>query len=80
MNCKKCGNPKKDDQYEYCWDCAQALKQAKQSNNEALVDELSHINNNVYFIRRALAVIIRESYGIEIHWESSKKDFVEGKI
>lgn len=78
-NCEGCGIELHNDKYKYCWDCSQQIKQKKQASGEAITDELSHINNNLYFIRRALSALLRETHGIEIVWNKTKKDFEEVK-
>lgn len=73
--CQECGVSIADN-YKYCIDCNNKLKQ---SGNEEIVRALGAINNNLYAIRRQQEVMLRESYKTKIVWSKSKKDFTEVK-
>lgn len=73
-----------EDKYEMCFMCLKKKKQeeSKQSGSE-IVSELGKINNNLYYLRRALGIILRDKHEIELKWEKvddEKSDFVEKEL
>lgn len=58
------------DQYIYCAECAVKEKKekevSKEQNNKDIIAELSKINNNLYFLRTAFAILLKKEYKTEI--------------
>ena len=79
-NCKKCGI-EINDKYEFCFKCSQGLK--KESNekpeNSELLKALGQINNNLFYLRTALAVILKKDYKTVLEWSKEEKNFKEKK-
>jgi len=73
-NCKQCGI-EVSGKYEYCFECNKKQQDSKAKSGEAIVDGLSKINNNLYFIRTALAVVLKQNHNCEVVWNKDKKDF-----
>ena len=86
MDLKKCLECGVDiaDNYVYCAKCAKEIKedkkQAQKTESPQDTTELSKINNNLYFIRTALAVMLKQNYKIEIVWSKEKKAFIERRV
>ena len=77
--CEKCGT-EIDNQYKYCLKCLNDIKAAnKDVSNKELITALGQINNNLYYLRRATALLLKDKYKTEIVWDKTKKDFVEKK-
>lgn len=61
-----------DERYSVCSDCHQKSK-VKQFKSEV---SLSHLNNNLYAIRKLLELQVKEKYELILEWDKNKKDFV----
>ena len=72
--CTECGTIV-EDKYKYCLDCLKKIKEGNQ--NADTVSELGKLNNNLYYLRRGLAIILREKYNKKVDWNKAKKDFEE---
>jgi hypothetical protein len=78
--CEVCGK-EIDSKYKFCIACSQKLKEEKTdrgfSDSGEVVKAIQQVNNNLYFIRTALAFVIKKKYRTEIIWDSESKTFKE---
>lgn len=77
--CEDCGVAIQD-QYIVCAPCSTKRKQNRTPENDPLLKAIGAVNNNLYFLRRALEIQLRETFKTSIVWDKTKKDFVEKKL
>ena len=73
-----------EDKYEQCFNCMKKKRQEESSKSQSeIVTELGKLNNNLYYLRRAWGIILRDGHKKELKWEevsSGKSDFVEKEL
>ena len=67
-NCEGCGI-EISGKYKYCYDCNQ--KQKALTANTDIANQLSAINNNLYHLTVAMAVILEKNFNCKIVWVSA---------
>lgn len=75
--CEQCGIADIDEKYKICQKCHNENLAEKKNENGAILKELGAINNNLYFLRRAMAIQLKQQFGKTIIWDKEKKDFIE---
>lgn len=73
--CLSCGKSILD-KYIYCQGCNEKRNPVSNSlKSDEIINELSKINNNLYFLRVALSLILEKQFKMEVYWDKKTKKF-----
>lgn len=79
--CLTCGI-KISDQYVFCKECndKRTISVSNALKSDEIINELSKINNNLYFLRVALSIILEKKLKTEVYWDKEVKKFVQRNL